>query len=195
MNSKNPITLTRADLFIKNVGTVEQRTELINEIQSIKNKHPEGINKSNFECWRWNNPCSNIDWLMDVIMEMLDDAVQLYNTEDKIFSDRKRLEFITVDYWANVNKPGSRNSIHSHKPAQFSACYYLQAKGTGGIKFLNPSNIMAECNPGSPFIRDYMILPNDGDLLLWPAWIPHEVETNFSSKERINLAFDLKVKE
>lgn len=195
MSNNSVITLTKADLFVKNVGTVEQRSRLIEEILSTKNNHPAGIDKSNLGCWRWNNPCSDIDWLMEEIIEVLDSAVKLYNQEDKTFSHRKKLDLITVDYWANVNQPGSRNSIHSHKPAQFSACYYLQAEGTGGIRFLNPSNIMAECNPGSPFIRDYMILPNDGDLLLWPAWIPHEVETNFSNKERINLAFDLKVKE
>jgi uncharacterized protein (TIGR02466 family) len=195
MRNNEFITLSRADLFLRNVGTEQQRSQLIDEIRSVKSQQPNGIEKSNVDCWRWNNPCSDIDWLMNHIIDMLDTAIALYDELDKTFASRKRLDLVTVDYWANVNPPGSRNNIHAHKPAQFSACYYLQAEGTGGIRFVNPSNTMAECNPGAPFTRDYMFLPKDGDLLVWPSWIPHEVETNFSDKERINLAFDLKIKE
>lgn len=195
MTIKQFITLTRSDLFISNIGTYEQRQQLIDEVSFIKTQHPEGIDKSNPGCWRWNNPCTNIDWLMEGIVDLLDSAVELYSQEDKTFAHRQRLKLVNVDYWTNINQPYSRNAMHSHKPAQFSVCYYLQAEGTGAIVFTNPANIMAECNPGSPFIRDYRIEPKDGDLLLWPSWMPHEVETNFSDKERINLAFDLKVVE
>jgi uncharacterized protein (TIGR02466 family) len=193
--NKQFITLIRSDLFINNIGTHEQRQQLIDEIRFVKSQHPEGIDKSNLGCWRWNDPCKNIDWLMEGIMNLLDSAVELYSQEDKLFADRERSKLVNVDYWANINQPYSRNSIHSHKSAQFSACYYLQAEGTGAIVFTNPANIMADCNPGSPFTRDYRMEPKDGDLLLWPSWMPHEVETNFSDKERINLAFDLKVVE
>jgi Xaa-Pro aminopeptidase len=34
----------------------------------------------------------------------------------------------------------------------------------------------------------------DGDLILWPAWVPHEVETNFSDRERVNIVFDIGAK-
>ena len=53
---------------------------------------------------------------------------------------------------------------------------------------------MTECNPSAPFTADIAINPRDGDLLLWPSWVPHEVDTNFSLKERINLAFDITIK-
>jgi hypothetical protein len=195
MSDKEIITLTKADLFVRNVGTPEQINLIIEEIKSLQHLNPDGIDRSNIGCWRWNNPCKNIDWLMNIIIDMLDCAVKVYKQEDKTFANRTELDLVSVDYWANVNLPRTRNAIHSHKPAQFSACYYLQAEGTGGLRFINPANIMAECNPGSPFIRDFRVLPKDGDLLLWPAWMPHEVETNFSNKERINLAFDLKVVE
>lgn len=195
MMNKRVVTLTKSDLFINNVGTPEQRNQLIEEIRFVKSQNPNGIEKSNLDCWRWNNPCKNIDWLMDSIIDLLDSAVEMYSQEDKTFGYRQRLDLVNVDYWANINQPGSRNSMHCHKPAQFSACYYIQAEGTGAIRFSNPSNIMAECNPGAPFTRDHCIEPTDGDLLLWPAWMPHEVETNFSNQERINLAFDLRVVE
>jgi uncharacterized protein (TIGR02466 family) len=188
------INLFRADVFITNVGTLSQRQLLIDEIKNKQQLYPDGIDKSNFGCWRFNNPCANIDWLMFHIMNLLDQATAHYNQEDRVFAQRKNLELVNVDYWANINLPQSRNSMHSHKPAQFSACYYLQAEDTGLIRFVNPANIMAECNPAAPFTADTAINPRDGDLLLWPSWVPHEVETNFSNNERINLAFDIKIK-
>ncbi len=190
----NQITLYRADLFRASVGSIEQRQLLIDEILEVKKNNPSGIEKSNINCWRYNYPCRDIDWLMKEILMLLDQAIDFYNDQDKIFNSRDRLDLIKVDYWANVNGPHSRNAVHAHKPAQFSAVYYLQAEQTGMIRFLNPSNIMAECNPGSPFTCDIAVEPKDGDLFLWPSWIPHEVETNFSDKDRINLAFDLTVK-
>ena len=195
MMNKKSITLVRSDLFTNNIGTIEQRKHLIDEIRSIKKQNPEGVDKSNQGCWRLNNPCRDIDWLITEIVALLDFSLELYSQEDKTFGHRQKLKLINIDYWANINQPRSRNAMHSHKPAQFSACYYLQAEGTGAIVFTNPANIMAECNPGSPFTRDYRIEPKDGDLLLWPSWMPHEVETNFSDRERINLAFDFKVVE
>ena len=191
----NPITLFRADLLKNNVGTEEQRQSLIQEILSIKDKNSEGILKSNIDCWRYNNPCKNIDWLMKEILDLLDQMIEFYESKDKIFKSTTKSKIVKVDYWANVNEPGSRNSIHAHKPSEFSAVYYLQSKNTGTIRFINPSNIMSDCNPGSPFTADIAIEPLDGDLIIWPSWVPHEVETNFSNIQRINLAFDIRVTE
>jgi uncharacterized protein (TIGR02466 family) len=193
MNSQ-AITLHRADLFLDNVGTVERRQQMIKEIKNIQTEHPDGVARTNSECWRWNNPCVDIDWLMQHIMCMLANAVKFYNSEDRVFSSINELDLVQIDYWANVNKPSSRNILHSHKTAQFSAVYYLQAENTGGLVFYNAADTMSDCNAGAPFTRQYKINPKDGDLLLWPAWVPHEVETNFSNKERINLAFDIKIK-
>jgi len=32
--------------------------------------------------------------------------------------------------------------------------------------------------------------PQQGDLLIFPTWLEHEVETNFSDEPRISLAFN-----
>ena len=188
------ITLHRADLFLDNVGTVDQRHQLTREIKDIQIKHPSSTARTNPGCWRRDRPSVDIGWLMPSIMKMLDNAVQFYNSEDQVFSSMLELDLVQIDYWANINQSGSRNTLHNHKTAQFSAVYYLQAEDTGGLMFYNSADIMSDCNAGSPFVRQYRINPKDGDLLLWPSWVPHEVETNFSDKERINLAFDIKIK-
>ncbi len=189
------IALCRADLFRVNVGTQQQITDLISEILQVKTNNPDGNARSNNECWRYTNPCKDIDWLMQYLLSLLDEAIYFYDTHDKIFNNRLKKKSVQIEYWANVNEPGSRNTIHAHKLSQFSAVYYLQASGTGMLKFSNPANTMSDCNASSPFTADVAINPVEGDLILWPSWMPHEVETNFSNRQRINLAFDIKVKE
>ena len=40
-------------------------------------------------------------------------------------------------------------------------------------------------------IRSYGVTPKDGDLFIWPGWVPHQVEENKSNQQRINLAFSI----
>ena len=37
------------------------------------------------------------------------------------------------------------------------------------------------------------MIPKDGDLFIWPAWIPHKVDRNESDRQRINLAFNINI--
>ena len=189
------VPLFHADLLHKtNVGTLEQRADLIKQIKKKQNEFPAGSADSNPGCWRLSEPCTDINWLFDEINGMLTQAIDLYADKDKVFTRFARCEEISVSYWANVNQPGSRNTFHTHKEDHFSLCYYLQAEGTGNLRMVNHINILGDCNKTAPFVRDVSIAPKDGDLFLWPAWVPHEVEANLSDKERINLVFNIKLK-
>ena len=44
-------------------------------------------------------------------------------------------------------------------------------------------------------VQGVSMLPTlkDGDLLIWPAWVPHFVEENKSNKQRINIASNIKL--
>lgn len=185
----------RADLFTKsNVGSEDQRLLLIDELKEVQNKNPNGIGFTNAGCWRENSPCKDIQWLLTELNELIYTAVKFYSANDYFFNSVFDIKKLEIEYWANINLPNSRNSFHTHRNSSFSAVYYIQASNTGCLRFTNPANVMGDCNPSSPMTRDFVINPTDGDLLLWPSWIPHEVETNFSDKERINLAFNIKVK-
>ena len=69
----------------------------------------------------------------------------------------------------------------------FVGLYYIDAEGTGDLIFHNPINLVSDCNPKSPFVRTVSYPPKNGNLLLWPAWVPHEVEINNSDRYRINI--------
>jgi len=189
------IGLIHSDLFLKRIGTQEQIDNLIKEVKDCQKLNPQGINKSNEGCWRWNNPCSDISWLAEEIVKTVEVAANHYDSVDPVFKNVPDLRDVKLNYWANVNGYMSRNFLHSHKSKQFSAVYYLQGEGTGAIVFTNPANIMSDCNWGAPFVREFRYEPRDGDLLVWPAWMPHEVDFNLSNRERINLVFDIDIKE
>ena len=184
------INLLRADFLTKpNVGTDQQRAELLGEIRKAQ-KAGNPLDRSNDGCWRSERRYGNsISWLMSDIGELLNQFAALYKSEVDFHNlDPAKVSFF---YWTNVNKPHSRNVLHSHIDAHFSAVYYLQGTGTGALKLMNPANILGNCNDTAPFVKDFMFVPNDGDLIMWPSWVPHEVETNFSDRERINLVFDI----
>lgn len=187
-------SMFRADSFIKSgVGSDVQRSSLIQELKQKQIEFPNGMDFSNVGCWRFGNPCKDIDWLLSEITELLNTAINLYNTEDEVFARHSNTEEVIINYWANINKPNSRNAFHTHKEEDFSAVYYLQGEETGNLRFPNPANMLGDCNKFAPFTRDFNFSPRDGDLILWPAWMPHEVEPNRSSRERINLTFNIRL--
>lgn len=184
------ITLFRADLFHKpNIGTDEQISQIITELYRLKETLTE-IDNSNPGCVRLLNPKIEISWLYKEVHQLVSKAIDFYDKEDIIFKS-KRKDTIDITHWANINSKGSRNVFHSHKENNFSLIYYLQAEGTGSLRFVNQSNILGDCNNTSPYVRDFEIFPKNGDLFLWPSWVPHEVETNLSNIDRINLAFNV----
>lgn len=175
-----------------NIGDDEQVYELTNQITHIQSR-PSTLN-TNDGCWRSDYKYSNIDWLLKEITSKVFRAIEYYGQKDTVFLDafqKVKKQDLKIHYWTNVNAPNSRNVLHSHKSAIFSGVYYLQGTETGALRIINPANILGDCNNLSPFTRDFYYTPKDRDLILWPAWLPHEVEINTSTRNRINIAYDV----
>ena len=186
----NVIPLVHSDVFHKKSVGADKTENLLEEIQ--KNYTIENaVANSNPGCWRSNFQFDNLDWLLNEVTDLVDKAVEHYKKTDSLFASIDIRKPYKIHYWTNVNEPGSRNTLHSHIPSSFSAIYYIQASNTGDLRLINPANILGNCYAKSPFTRDFYISPEDCDLFLWPAWIPHEVETNTSNKQRINIVFDI----
>jgi hypothetical protein len=188
------VTLFRADLFTEsNAGTVEQHAELIQQLKTLQVLNP-GMTSSNPGCYRIEFPIEKISWLIDKISVLLLEAVTFYNNEDSVFKNVEKTPNARIVCWANINAPGSRNTFHTHKEDDFSGVLYLQGTDCGDLRFPNPANILGDCGKTSPFMRDFSFSPQDGDLVLWPSWLAHEVEPNLSTRERINLAFNIRIR-
>jgi len=186
-----PATIFSADFFHRSNVGLDNIAELREEILKIKQVE-SNIENTNIGCWR-SAYRYNIPWLMDQVISLTKEAIEFYQNRDSIFYQSYRNEPFKINYWTNVNLPGSRNVLHSHSQSTFSCVYYIQATGTGDLRLLNSANLLGDLNRKSPFTRDFYFSPKDTDLILWPAWVPHEVEPNLSNKDRINIVFDITI--
>ena len=59
--------------------------------------------------------------------------------------------------------------------------------------FYNTQNLMYDCYTKSPFTKKFKMNPKDNSLVLFPSWVPHEVEENKSDRQRINIAFNVTI--
>ena len=75
----------------------------------------------------------------------------------------------------------------------FSGIYYIQGEDTGNLVFYNTQNLMHDCYTKSPFTKKFKMNPKDNSLVLFPSWVPHEVEENKSDRQRINIAFNVTI--
>ena len=186
-----------SDLFIKpNVGTNKQRKVLLDKINYLKKNNIDSVGGSNEGCFRstyeHTEPhLTESSTIRDFVFEISD----FYIKHDEAYKTQlsQGKQQVDMSFWTNVNEPGSTNVIHTHKGVSFACTYNLQTSGTGNLVFTNPANILNDCNQKSPYIRNVKVEPQDGDLLVWPAWVPHEVEINKSDKQRINIASNIKL--
>jgi uncharacterized protein (TIGR02466 family) len=130
---------------------------------------------------------------MTDIRGSVNELISIYAQEDPIYS--KKIESYgipQIEYWTNINEPGSMNVMHDHRLHHYVAVYYIQGTDTGDIVWHNPINVTQSCHPHGPFVSRYSYTPKDGDLIVWPAWMPHETEINQSDRQRINVAFNIR---
>lgn len=148
---------------------------------------------TNEGCWRSAFNYINADWLYKAVRDMVSISLDSYLHADPSYKSRLSPKGYQIEHWTNINNPGSSNRIHSHVDFDFVALYFIQGEGTGELTFHNPANLLTNCSINAPFTSRMSYEPKDGDLLVWPAWMPHEVEINKSDKKRVNIAFNIKL--
>lgn len=121
----------------------------------------------------------------------------------------KYISYIAKDYelkintsWFNFNTKGNFQFLHDHVTdphvdwgAQVSGVYYYQAIGDGTdgeIVFVNPFEATRYFEFGRiSSMANNIYTPTKGRLLLFPAYVQHQVRPNLSDQTRISLAFNL----
>ena len=99
--------------------------------------------------------------------------------------------------WAIINKKGNLNNEHIHPNSNLSAAYYVKApKDCGDFMVSNPNAISRNIFPKReiPTELNRLIAKHkveEGDLLIFPAYLPHQVLPNESDEDRIVISFNL----
>ena len=113
------------------------------------------------------------------------------------------LDFVDCDIaltevWLNVNDSRQcMNSEHVHGDV-FGGVFYLQApEESGKLVLQNPAinkmwNGCSLTSQKNQFTGESIrIEPVEGNIVLFPSYLPHSVETNNHDEERISIAFNL----
>ena len=116
---------------------------------------------------------------------------ELFDMQDAIFKDYGMEPKPGLgNMWANINYPGSYNKQHTHPNSQWSGVYYVKVPKNSGRLFVEdprpgPNIILPRRIKGIPrALWRVVIYPAiEGQMIMFPAWLPHGVEIN-ESKEK-----------
>jgi len=104
--------------------------------------------------------------------------------------------------WANINYPGAYNKQHIHPNAQWSGVYYVKVPKNSGNLFVEdprpgPNIMMPPRLEKLPkqLWRIVIYRAVEGQMIMFPAWLPHGVEVNESKEKgekgwRISVSFN-----
>ena len=106
---------------------------------------------------------------------------------------------ICTEMWSIINKKNDYNTIHTHPNSYLSAAYYVKApKNCGKFIVENPHSISRHSYPALERPTEFNIKVarleiEEGDLLLFPAYLPHGVEENKSEEDRVVISFNINI--
>jgi uncharacterized protein (TIGR02466 family) len=105
-----------------------------------------------------------------------------------------QLPFEMCSAWITIMPPGENYVMHTHPNAILTGTYYISTPpNSGDIAFIDTQDIALD--PVSGTAKIIRIPPKEGNLVFFPAYLLHEVQTNHSSEGRISITFDLKLKD
>lgn len=113
-----------------------------------------------------------------------------------------------VNAWANINRSGNANNVHSHPGAFWSGTYYVhvdaeEMSGTDGqFEAIDPRGVTPIMYAPHLTMRikgcvtaghSEFHAPVPGQLILFPSWLPHAVRPYKGEGMRISVAFNFSI--
>jgi uncharacterized protein (TIGR02466 family) len=102
----------------------------------------------------------------------------------------------TLNAWANVNRRGDFNTMHTHPGATWSGVYYVDhgqssadAAGTA-IHLSDPCPTRTGTFFPALSSSTFLFRPTPGLMILFPSYVPHAVPPHQGEHPRISIAFN-----
>jgi uncharacterized protein (TIGR02466 family) len=128
---------------------------------------------------------------------------ELFIMQEEIYKDYGMASQAALgNMWANINNPGAYNKQHIHPNSQWSGVYYVKVPKNSGRLFVEdprpgPNIVMPRRVDGLPkaLWRIVAYPPIEGQMIMFPAWLPHGVEINKSKEKgekgaRVSVSFN-----
>ena len=183
-----PIEIYPTKIFQKNIFNPSYNDILIKKTYELFKTQGQNNNASIRMGWQ-----SDYNIYNDVEFHPLCDYI-LQQISLNLLPNKETKPYIT-SMWLNVHGQHGFNHVHVHSGAWYSGVYYLNCtEKTGNITFLDPRP-GAENNFYHKHVEpsNHTIKPITGDLILFPAWLPHLVEPNQDTENRISVAFNVEL--
>tara|TARA_Y100000114_G_scaffold116032_1_gene110231 strand:+ start:2815 stop:3423 length:609 start_codon:yes stop_codon:yes gene_type:complete len=178
---------TNIQKFTRKPRKVSENEDMINYIMSDYERNPKINQKSN----RYGGWQSDTDYFKKPIFKPLND--EIWKVSKALFPMIKTMRIEQM--WSAINFEHSWNFIHQHGgPYHMSGGYYLQMpENSGEIYWRDPrpgaiGNHFEGIRSGG---ENKKMLPNESDLVLWPAYLDHGTYPSKSKEPRIMISFDL----
>src|ERR1051326_1677278 len=153
----------------------------------------------------WQSLPDFLDWPESPIIQLkaeIDRSIQQINARPLLLERRnepaKRVSYQAYG-WANVNRSGDYNMLHSHPGCDWSVVYYVATGNpsddnpmSGRIELRDPRPAAVFANmPGFKSGQPMLIKPQAGLMLTFPAWIEHQVHPFTGDGNRISIAINV----
>jgi len=188
--------ILHSDIWFHHLPESGSINELLkSEILQHRKEQPQRDSMANLGCWRGSAEYTHLAILRRNIIDNVKAIHRHYNEMGPPCAvlDNYPDERFEMNHWANVNEKGSINAIHTHSKWHWSGVYYIQGKGTGKIALYSSPYLNQQVSHGLPFGQSFTLAPSDGMLLMFPSYLMHEVLINPSERQRINIAFNVRV--
>ena len=118
----------------------------------------------------------------------------IIDNPDPVVPNLKGGNFKIMNSWINIAEKGVKHDYHSHPGYTIAGVYYYRVSDEqGGLCFNNPNMMIynASFPEGRTSPQSVEIIPKDGDIILFPAWLQHSTMENSTDEERISIAFNI----
>lgn len=172
--------------------------------KAVLNRENSGRGGKRSNIGGWQSVDNLIDWPEPEVAELVDSMRSGVLNMVSLVSQKIRFEAaLSIYAWANVNRSGSYNQVHTHPLNHWSGVYYVvpgeydedDVDCPGQLQIHDPRD-RADMyrHPGSPALGNpFRVKPEAGLMVLFPSWLSHSVNTFHSETTRISIAFNAQV--
>jgi len=175
---------------IPNAGELNYHLE--KNILQWQKQDPKGVNKTNVNGWHSTTDMNKKHEYDPLTKELFNMQLEIFKKE--YLKDKP----VLGNMWANINYPGGFNRPHLHPNSLFSGVYWIKAPEKSGDLMLYEPRQGAQCTMPNrkegklppELWREVHYTPRAGTIVMFPAWLWHEVRTNQSNDIRISVSFN-----
>jgi hypothetical protein len=183
----NSVIVTKHEWWVTPVWEIQTgfdskfNIDLLHEISLCK----PPSNPYSFNIWDYKT--KNISTLNDFILKSVyDNAVEYFSNN---FNPK------LTRGWVNRQVPGQALALHDHGGSMMACVYYINAPSNAGdLQLIDPrgsANWQWLSDGNVHGIKYKRITPESGKLVIFPAYLLHQVEVNRSNDVRISLATNI----